>query len=126
MMAKDPISSEMKKGSLQLCVMSLLDQRPMYGYEMIRTLRESSLGYFDLKEGTLYPILYRMVDRDILKHEWRQAGDRPPRKYYSMTQKGRTQLARTRSEFEKMVAASRKVLDVRIDDNVDDRRKKKG
>ncbi len=109
-MARDPFSAEMKKGSLQLCVLALLSREPMYGYQLIKTLKEESDGYFDLKEGTLYPILYRMVDKGILKDEWLQVDNKPPRKYYTMTAKGKKHLEKVKQEFELMVAASNEIL----------------
>jgi len=62
-MAKGNWAAQLKKGSLQLCVLALLSKNQMYGYEIIKALQKESDGFFDLKEGTLYPILYRMASR---------------------------------------------------------------
>ena len=127
-MVRDPFSAEMKKGSLQLCVMALVAKRPMYGYEIISHLKKHSNGYFDIKEGTLYPILYRMVDKEIFKNEWLQVGEKPPRKYYTMTPKGQKALKKVHKEFDLMVSASNKILtdeNLPLDDEAEKRPVKK-
>ncbi len=104
-------AAQLKKGSIQLCVMSLLTRGEKYGYEIIKALQEESGGYFDLKEGTLYPILYRMVEREYLKSEWMQKDkSKPPRNYYKITKEGKKALKDATKEFDKMVESTQKVL----------------
>jgi PadR family transcriptional regulator, regulatory protein PadR len=79
---------QMRKGSTEILVMSLLEERPMYGYELSQELAQRSEGYFDLKEGLLYPTLHRMQQKGLLSSEWQTVEGRP-RKYYSLTRLGR-------------------------------------
>jgi PadR family transcriptional regulator PadR len=82
--------AELKKGSIQLALLALLSRKRMYGFQIIRELRTLSDGFYDLKEGTLYPALRRLEKRGFLTGEWvpREEGG-APRKYYRVTPKGR-------------------------------------
>jgi PadR family transcriptional regulator, regulatory protein PadR len=87
------IDKELLKGSTVILLLTLLQKRNMYGYEMIRELDEQSGGVFSLKEGTLYPILHSLEDLDMVHSYWQQGrGDRK-RKYYSITDFGKEHLA---------------------------------
>jgi len=84
--------SELKKGSVQLCLLALISKEKKYGFQIIKELNQLSKGFFDLKEGTLYPALRRLEKKGYVESEWiaREAG--VPRKYYRITRKGRTVL----------------------------------
>ena len=82
-----------EKGVLDMLVLQLLAQEKKYGYQLIMELREKSGDIFCLKEGTLYPILYRLEDEGLVESRWSEAEDKQlPRKYYLMTDKGRQAL----------------------------------
>lgn len=84
---------QMKKGVLDMLVMRLLLEEKKYGYQLIAELKERGGALFGLKEGTLYPILYRLEDEGLIESKWSEAENRqPPRKYYLMTDKGRKAL----------------------------------
>ncbi len=85
-------TAELKKGSIQLCLLALLTKEPKYGFQMIKELRETTEGFFDLKEGTLYPALRRLEERGFVKSEWIERESGAPRKYYTLTAKGRKAL----------------------------------
>ncbi len=104
-------SAELKKGSVQLCILSLLSKGKKYGFQIIKELRERSDGFFDLKEGTLYPALHRLEKRGYLKSEWVTESDRPPRKYYKLTNKGKKVLRSVSSEWLQMVESVKNVLE---------------
>ena len=104
-------STELKKGGVQLCILALLKEGKKYGFQIIKELRERSNGYFDLKEGTLYPALHRLEKRGYLTSEWVTENDRPPRKYYTLTKKGRSILKSASSEWRKMVESVNEVLE---------------
>lgn len=97
---------EIKRGSIQLCVLSLLQEEPMYGYKLISAMRERSSGYFDLKEGTIYPILYRLEKKKYVKSEWLKKDKRPPRNYYNLTATGKQYLKDNFDEWTTMVEAT--------------------
>ena len=81
---------QMKKGVLDMLVLQLLTEGRKYGYQLIAELREKSEEIFSLKEGTLYPILYRLEDEGLVDSRWSEPENRQiPRKYYLMTDKGR-------------------------------------
>lgn len=81
-----------------MLVLELLAKKSMYGYEMIQTLKGTSEDFFALKEGTLYPILYRLEDNDFAKSSWSEPKDgKAPKKYYEITKKGRERLCFKRS-----------------------------
>lgn len=84
---------QMKKGVLDMLVLQLLTEERKYGYQLIMELRKKSGDVFCLKEGTLYPILYRLEDEGMVESRWAEAENRQiPRKYYLMTDKGRQAL----------------------------------
>lgn len=105
---------QMKKGVLDMLVLRLLLDERKYGYQLIAELREKGGDIFRLKEGTLYPILYRLEEEGLIESRWSEAENRqPPRKYYLMTDRGRKAL-------EEMYQVWR-----RIADSVDDLMEKK-
>ena len=90
---KDKYESQMKKGVLDMLVLKLLEREEKYGYQIISELKEKSNQRFILKEGTLYPILYRLEDDRYVESRWSEAeGKKVPRKYYVITAEGREAL----------------------------------
>lgn len=84
---------QMKKGVLEMLVLKLLSEHDKYGYQLISELKEYSNGMFLLKEGTLYPILYRLEDEELVESRWSEPkGKEVSRKYYEITEKGRNVL----------------------------------
>lgn len=91
---KDKYERQMKKGVLDMLVLKLLEQEAKYGYQIISELKEKSGGRFSLKEGTLYPVLYRLEEDAFVESRWSEAeGKTVPRKYYILTADGRKALA---------------------------------
>lgn len=85
--------SQMKRGVLDMLVLKLLEKEEKYGYQIISELKEKSNNRFVLKEGTLYPILYRLEEDGFVESCWSEAvGKRVPRKYYMITESGRQAL----------------------------------
>ena len=86
---EDRFSQQLKKGVLEMLVLRLICQKPTYGYELLQRLKEDSHGRFSLKEGTLYPILYRLEDDGFIAARWSQGeGRTAPKKIYEATEKG--------------------------------------
>jgi PadR family transcriptional regulator PadR len=83
---------ELKRGTLEMIILSLLDERPMYGFEIITEMRDRSAAKFEMKEGTLYPVLYRMEEGQRVSSRWVAEGRAAPRKYYHITERGREDL----------------------------------
>lgn len=90
----DKYERQMKKGVLDMLVLKLLSDEQKYGYQLIQELREKSGDVFSLKEGTLYPILYRLEDEQLVESKWCEPEAKQlPRKYYVITEKGRQALS---------------------------------
>ena len=84
---------QLKKGIFEILVLQLLSQERMYGYQMIMYMKEKSHGMFEMKEGTLYPILYRLEDDELVESQWTPPQNKElSRKYYCLTDKGKEQL----------------------------------
>ena len=92
------INKELLKGSTTLLVLQLLDTGNMYGYEMIKTLKEKSKNVFEMKEGTLYPILHGLEESGLIISYWDEKTARK-RKYYSITDDGRNVLNEKKEEW---------------------------
>jgi PadR family transcriptional regulator, regulatory protein PadR len=94
--------TQLRKGILELAVMGVLYHKRHYGYSLVRVLTES--GSISLKEGTVYPILARL-DRDgLVRSEWMQSDQGPPRKYYELTPPGRQLFDELSQEFKLLVS----------------------
>jgi len=99
---KDRRVTQLRKGILELAVMGVLYHERHYGYSLVRVISET--GSIDLKEGTIYPILARL-DRDgLVRSEWVQSDQGPPRKYYALTSAGRQLFDAPNQEFDLLVA----------------------
>ena len=82
--------------SLLLC---LLSENPMYGYQIIKELKDRSQGYFNFKEGTLYPALHRLENAGLIEGKWEMLSGGQQRKYYHITDKGLLSLVEKRDEW---------------------------
>ncbi len=90
----DKYERQMKKGVLDMLVLRLLKSEAKYGYQIIQEMREKSGEIFLLKDGTLYPVLYRLEDDGLVVSKWSSAvGKQVPRKYYEITEEGIQTLA---------------------------------
>lgn len=89
---EDRFSQQLKKGVLEMLVLDLICRQPSYGYELLSRLKEQSAERFVLKEGTLYPILYRLEDEGQIRSNWSQGeGRTAPKKIYEATDKGKAE-----------------------------------
>ena len=89
------LNQQLKKGVLEILVLKIINSEDIYGYDLIKKLESQSNGFFVLKEGSLYPIMYRLEDKGLIK-SYRQefTGQRKvPRKYYKITSDGKTSLS---------------------------------
>ena len=96
---------EFLKGTIEMVVLSLLKKEDMYGYQITRELKEASPEMLAIKEGTLYPILLRMMDRGWIAGKWVKVGEKRKRHYYTITSKGRTQLKESRELWKDLTEA---------------------
>ncbi len=95
------IQRQMKKGVMEILVLFLLKDNDLYGYQIIQELSRKSRGYFQIKEGTLYPVLYRLEDGGYIESYWEQPQEKRqvPRKFYRITWEGRDALKSMQNEW---------------------------
>ena len=93
------VNKELLKGNVSSIVLQMLSRKDMYGYELIKELHLRSEGLFDLKEGTLYPVLHALELENSVEAYWDEANTARPRKYYHITKKGRLRLKEKRDEW---------------------------
>lgn len=85
----DRFLQQLKRGVLEMLVLDMVCKGGTYGYELLSTLKQRSGELFTLKEGTLYPILYRLEDDGLIQSSWAQGEGRiTPKKMYTATEKG--------------------------------------
>ena len=89
-------NNELIRGSIEVVILKLLSENDMYGYQMIKTVNERSNGFFEWREGSLYPCLHKLVGEKLVTSYTREAGGRL-RRYYSLTKQGR-EVAADRTE----------------------------
>jgi PadR family transcriptional regulator PadR len=102
----ESIQTQLRKGVLELCVLTLLSRADNYGYEIAsRLMQEVGMG-----EGTIYPLMRRMQDDGLVTTYLVEAPGGPPRKYYRMTEAGRTTLKAQRGEWKSFMQSVEKML----------------
>lgn len=84
-MNAENVKSQMRKGTLEYCILLLLKKEPAYTSDIIQKLQEAKLI---VVEGTLYPLLTRLKNSELLSYQWIESTQGPPRKYYQLTPKG--------------------------------------
>ncbi|MBO5902557.1 MAG: PadR family transcriptional regulator [Tidjanibacter sp.] len=100
------IKTQMRKGVIEYCVLSILSRGDSYTPEIIAALKDSEMI---VVEGTLYPILTRQKNQGLLSYRWEESPQGPPRKYYMLTDKGRAALAELDHSWEEMSEQIRKI-----------------
>jgi PadR family transcriptional regulator, regulatory protein PadR len=94
---QDPLLSQMRRGTLQYCVLSLLAKEERYGFDLVRGLAE--VDGMVTSEGTIYPLLSRLRRDGLVESSWRESTAGPPRRYYRLTDAGRAALEGFRLEW---------------------------
>jgi PadR family transcriptional regulator, regulatory protein PadR len=87
------------KGSSNSLLLCLLEQQPMYGYQIVKELEARSQGYFKFKEGTLYPALHRLEESGLIASRWQMLPNGRQRRYYHITDKGKVKLASEKTQW---------------------------
>ena len=101
---------DLLKGSSNSLLLCLLEQQPMYGYQIVKELEVRSQGYFKFKEGTLYPALHRLEKTGLIKGTWEMLPNGRQRRYYHITAKGQTKLAMEKTQWLNFFTAVRLIL----------------
>ena len=92
------MDSRLLTGAVEMLILEVISAGPSYGYQIVQEVSGRSKGYFDLKEGSLYPALHRMERQKMLASFWESADGRR-RKYYKLTATGRKALEAKRQEW---------------------------
>ena len=95
----DNVRSQMRQGMLEYCILLLLHKEPSYASDIIQRLKEARLI---VVEGTLYPLLTRLKNDDLLSYEWVESTQGPPRKYYNLTPQGEIFLSGLETAWEEL------------------------
>lgn len=98
--AAENIKSQMRKGVLEYCILSVLSKKEAYASSMLEELRAADML---VVEGTIYPMLIRQKNQGLLTYRWEESPQGPPRKYYSITNRGREVLAQMDAEWTEIV-----------------------
>jgi transcriptional regulator len=105
-------SADLKKGSMELLILSVLEGGKRHGYEIGKHLEHSSGGQLEFRVSTLYSILYRMEERGWIKGRWVEKKGERRRCYYTLTAKGREVVARQRQEWKAFSTMVNQVIGV--------------
>ena len=103
------IKSQMRKGLLEYCILSIISREEAYASDILETLKQANLL---VVEGTLYPLLTRMKNEGLLTYRWQESTSGPPRKYYAITKEGQELLKQLHEEWKTIQQA---VMAINID-----------
>jgi PadR family transcriptional regulator PadR len=103
------LDRELKRGSAELLILSLLEARPRHGYDLSKLIETRSGGELKFHVDSLYPLLYRLEERGWIKGTWVEKPDERRRRYYKVTPEGRRMLAQQRKTWAAFVEAVRRV-----------------
>ncbi|MBQ8070115.1 MAG: PadR family transcriptional regulator [Bacteroidales bacterium] len=95
------VRSQMRKGVLEYCILSILSRKEAYASSIIDELKAANMI---VVEGTLYPLLIRQKNQGLLSYRWEESTQGPPRKYYVITDKGREVLSEMDAAWQEMVS----------------------
>ena len=107
------LTPELKKGSAEFLVLSLLEHEPRHGYELSKLIESRSAGVLTFHVASLYPLLYRIEERGWIVGRWVERAGQRRRRYYSITDEGKRILDAQRTSWREFVAAITAVSGVR-------------
>jgi PadR family transcriptional regulator, regulatory protein PadR len=107
------LTDELKKGSAEFLLLSLLEAEPRHGYELQKLIESQSKGVISFHVASLYPLLYRMEDRGWIAGRWVEKAGERRRRFYRLTPGGRTALLAQRESWREFVAAINRISGVR-------------
>ena len=99
MVVNNRLVAQMRRGTLEYCVLALLQSNDRYAFDLVRDL--ASLDGMVTSEGTIYPLLARLRKEELVASTWQESPSGPPRRYYRLTAKGRKALAAFTEEWER-------------------------
>ena len=112
-MANRDVAPDVKKGSAELLVLALVEDRARHGYEIGKLIEERSDGVLKFHIASLYPMLYRLERRGLIAGRWVEKAGQRRRRYYRITAQGRRVLASHRTRWEEFITALTRVAGIR-------------
>jgi PadR family transcriptional regulator PadR len=103
---------ELKKGSAELLILSLLEQRARHGYEISKLIEQRSEGVLQFNVASFYPLLYRLEERGFIEGRWVEKAGQRRRRFYKLTREGRTVLAAQRRGWQQFAEAIRRITGI--------------
>lgn len=98
----------MRKGVLELCILAIISESDAYASDILEKLKDAKLI---VVEGTLYPLLTRLKNEGFLSYRWEESKSGPPRKYYQLTELGRSMLNELRASWKELTGAVQKITE---------------
>ena len=112
-MATSSLERELKRGSTEVLILALLEERQRHGYEISQLIEQRSSGAITFHAASLYPTLYRLEEKGLIEGRWVERAGQRRRRYYRLTQAGRRALAKQRSIWDTFVLALDRVAGIR-------------
>jgi PadR family transcriptional regulator, regulatory protein PadR len=103
--------TELIQGTLDLLILKTIAQEPLHGYGIAQRILVISQEILQVQQGSLYPALHRLQKKGLLKYEWKESGNGPMAKYYSLTALGRKSLADEKAQWQRYAGAVAMVLE---------------
>ena len=100
-----PLKSDLPQGTLDLLILKIVALGPVHGYAIAQRLEQVSRGVVQVPEGSLYPALHRLENRDFLAADWKETETGREAKFYRLTRKGRKQLEAEAASWERLIEA---------------------
>lgn len=108
---KVPGSAELLQGTLDMLILKIAALHPIHGYAIVQRLQQISRDALQIRQGSLYPALYRLENRGLLKSEWKTTEGGREAKYYSLTKTGHKQLEAEKAGWNRLCEAISMVLE---------------
>ncbi|MFG1907766.1 PadR family transcriptional regulator [Kribbella sp. NPDC048928] len=107
-MVAEKVFTQLRRGTLEFCVLALLQGEPRYGFELVKALGE--VDGLVTTEGTIYPLLARLRREGLVETTWQESESGPPRRYYTSTPEGSQALAAFTADWQRFCASVDKIL----------------
>jgi PadR family transcriptional regulator PadR len=101
----DTVDASVRRGSAEVLILSMIEDRARHGYEIARLIEEQSHGAVRFHVASFYPLLYQLERRGLIRGTWIEKSGQRRRRYYRITAEGRRELGRQRSRWEGFIAA---------------------
>jgi PadR family transcriptional regulator len=112
-MGINALERELKRGSTELLILALLEERDRHGYDLANLIDDRSRGAISFHAASLYPTLYRLEDKDLIEGRWVEKAGQRRRRYYRLTKAGQKMLASQRTVWDNFFEALNRVARIR-------------